>query len=78
MSEGYALTTHETLGVSGTKTGNWFDEVATPYYTFWEARLDVTLASPRRTPRPRSDRRPPGLTGDGVGASRSAPVHLTL
>jgi len=25
------LTSHNDLGVSGKKTGNWFDEVATPY-----------------------------------------------
>ena len=41
------LTSHEDMGVSGKKTGNWFDEVATPYYAFKAAGLDVTLASPR-------------------------------
>ena len=41
------LTSHENMGVSGKKTGNWFDEVATPYYKFRAAGLDVTLASPR-------------------------------
>jgi hypothetical protein len=28
------LTSHEDMGVSGKKTGNWFDEMATPYYKF--------------------------------------------
>ena len=46
------LTSHEDMGVSGKKTGNWFDEVATPYYKFKEARFDVTLASPRGGPAP--------------------------
>lgn len=41
------LTSHENMGVSGKKTGNWFDEVATPYYKFKAAGLDVTLASLR-------------------------------
>lgn len=40
------LTSHEDMGVSGKKTGNWFDEVATPYYAFKAAGFDVTLASP--------------------------------
>jgi len=41
------LTSHDTMGVSGKKTGNWFDEVATPYYKFKEAGFDVTLATPK-------------------------------
>ena len=41
------LTSHDMMGVSGKKTGNWFDEVATPYYKFKEAGFDVTLASPK-------------------------------
>ncbi len=41
------LTSHDNLGVSGKKTGNWFDEVATPYYTFKERGFDVVLASPK-------------------------------
>lgn len=41
------LTSHEEIGISGKKTGNWFDEVATPYYKFKEAGFDVTIASPK-------------------------------
>ena len=41
------LTSHEDMGVSGKKTGNWFDEVATPSCKFKAAGFDVTLASPR-------------------------------
>lgn len=41
------LTSHDVMGVSGKKTGNWFDEVATPYYKFLEAGFEVTLATPK-------------------------------
>ena len=41
------LTSHDLMGVSGKRTGNWFDEVATPYYKFKEAGFDVTMASPK-------------------------------
>jgi putative intracellular protease/amidase len=41
------LTSHDAMGVSGKKTGNWFDEVATPYYKFKEAGFDVTIATPK-------------------------------
>jgi putative intracellular protease/amidase len=46
------LTSHDVMGVSGKRTGNWFDEVATPYYKFREAGFDVTLASPKGGPAP--------------------------
>lgn len=46
------LTSHDMMGISGKKTGNWFDEVATPYYKFKEAGFDVTLASPKGGPAP--------------------------
>jgi len=41
------LTSHDELGMSGKKTGNWFDEVATPYYLFSQAGYEVALASPK-------------------------------
>ncbi|HSQ32470.1 MAG TPA: type 1 glutamine amidotransferase domain-containing protein [Gemmatimonadaceae bacterium] len=41
------LTSHDVMGISGKKTGSWFDEVATPYYTFMQRGFDVVLASPR-------------------------------
>lgn len=41
------LTSHDVMGLSGKKTGSWFDEVATPYYTFKERGFEVVLASPR-------------------------------
>jgi len=41
------LTSHDDMGISGKKTGNWFDEVATPYYTFTDRGHDVVVASPK-------------------------------
>jgi putative intracellular protease/amidase len=41
------ITSHDKLGDTGRKTGFWLEEVAAPYYTFKDAGVDVTLASPR-------------------------------
>lgn len=41
------LTSHDTLGDTGKKTGFWLEELAAPYYTFVDAGADVTLASPK-------------------------------
>lgn len=41
------LTSHDTLGDTGKKTGFWLEELATPYYRFLDAGFDLTLASPR-------------------------------
>ncbi|MBM7774922.1 putative intracellular protease/amidase [Actinokineospora baliensis] len=41
------MSSHADLGVSGKKTGTWFEEVATPYYVFTEAGFQVVFASPR-------------------------------
>jgi len=46
------LTSHDVMGISGKRTGNWFDEVATPYYKFQAAGLDVTVATPKGGPAP--------------------------
>lgn len=40
------LTSHERLADTGKKTGFWLEEFAAPYYTFLDAGVDVTLASP--------------------------------
>lgn len=40
------LTSHAELGNSGEKTGFWVEEFAAPYYTFIDAGIQVTLASP--------------------------------
>ena len=40
------LTSHDTLGDTGRKTGFWLEEFAAPYYTFRDADVDVLVASP--------------------------------
>lgn len=40
------LTSHDTLGNTGRKTGFWLEELAAPYYTFKDAGADIVLASP--------------------------------
>ncbi|ATR83519.1 type 1 glutamine amidotransferase domain-containing protein [Pseudomonas sp. FFUP_PS_473] len=41
------LTSHDTLGNTGHKTGFWLEEFAAPYYAFLDAGAQVTLASPK-------------------------------
>ncbi|MGU3359369.1 type 1 glutamine amidotransferase domain-containing protein [Methylobacterium sp. M6A4_1b] len=41
------LTSHDTLGDTGRKTGFWLEELAAPYYVFKDAGAEVVLASPR-------------------------------
>jgi putative intracellular protease/amidase len=41
------LTSHDTLGNTGGKTGFWLEEFASPYYVFKDAGVDVTVASPK-------------------------------
>ncbi len=41
------LTSHDTLGNTGNKTGFWLEELAAPYYVFKEAGAQLTLASPK-------------------------------
>ena len=40
------LTSHHQLGNTGRKTGFWLEELAAPYYTFKDAGVEITLASP--------------------------------
>jgi putative intracellular protease/amidase len=40
------LTSHDKLGNTGEKTGFWLEELATPYYVFLDAGVELTLASP--------------------------------
>jgi putative intracellular protease/amidase len=40
------LTSHDKLGDTGNKTGFWVEEFAAPYYTFIDAGVEVTLATP--------------------------------
>lgn len=41
------LTSHDTLGDTGEKTGFWLEEFAAPYYTFKDAGAEITLATPK-------------------------------
>ncbi|MFD1330388.1 type 1 glutamine amidotransferase domain-containing protein [Methylopila musalis] len=41
------LTSHDTLGDTGKKTGFWLEELAAPYYAFLDAGAEITLASPK-------------------------------
>ena len=41
------LTSHDTLGDTGRKTGFWLEEFAAPYYTFRDAGVEMVLASPK-------------------------------
>ena len=41
------LTSHDQLGSTGRKTGFWLEEFAAPYFVFWDAGVDLTLASPK-------------------------------
>jgi hypothetical protein len=41
------ITSHDQLGNTGKKTGFWLEELAAPYYTFKDAGVEVTLASPK-------------------------------
>jgi putative intracellular protease/amidase len=40
------LTSHDTLGKTGRKTGFWLEEFAAPYFVFRDAGVKLTLASP--------------------------------
>jgi putative intracellular protease/amidase len=41
------ITSHDTLGNTGRKTGFWLEELAAPYYVFKDAGIEVVLASPK-------------------------------
>ena len=41
------LTSHSELGNTGHKTGFWVEEFSAPYYTFKDAGVGITVASPK-------------------------------
>ena len=41
------LTSHDTLGNTGEKTGFWLEELAAPYFVFKNAGAEITLVSPK-------------------------------
>ena len=43
----FVVTSADSVQGMSFKTGSWLEEVAAPYYTFVDARCDVTLASPK-------------------------------
>jgi putative intracellular protease/amidase len=43
----FVLTSNDSLGSTGHKTGFWVEEFAAPYYTLTDAGHSVTLASPK-------------------------------
>jgi len=43
----FVLTSHDTLGNTGKKTGFWIEEFANPYYTLLDKGVDITLATPK-------------------------------
>jgi len=43
----FVLTSHDTLGNTGEKTGFWVEEFASPYYLLADKDVEITLASPK-------------------------------
>ncbi|TLP79153.1 type 1 glutamine amidotransferase domain-containing protein [Maribacter sp. ACAM166] len=43
----FVLTSHDTLGDTGKKTGFWIEEFASPYYTLLDKGIDITVATPK-------------------------------
>jgi putative intracellular protease/amidase len=43
----FVLTSHDTLGDTGKKTGFWVEEFANPYYTLLDKGANITIASPK-------------------------------
>ncbi len=41
------LTSHDTLGDTGLKTGFWLEEFAAPYFVLRDAGVQLTFASPK-------------------------------
>ena len=43
----FVLTSHDTLGNTGKKTGFWVEEFANPYYTLLDKGAHITIATPK-------------------------------
>jgi putative intracellular protease/amidase len=48
------MTSHDTLGNTGRKTGFWLEEFCAPYYTFLDVGANITVASPKKAVNRRS------------------------
>lgn len=46
------VTSHDTLGDTGRKTGAWLEEIAAPWAVFKDAGADIVFASPKGGPAP--------------------------
>jgi putative intracellular protease/amidase len=43
----FVLTSHDSLGTTGKKTGFWVEEFANPYYTLLDKGANITIATPK-------------------------------
>ncbi|QDO94866.1 type 1 glutamine amidotransferase domain-containing protein [Formosa sediminum] len=43
----FVLTSHDTLGDTGKKTGFWIEEFASPYYALLDNGAEITIATPK-------------------------------
>ncbi|WP_338359544.1 type 1 glutamine amidotransferase domain-containing protein [Yeosuana marina] len=43
----FVLTSHDSLGDTGKKTGFWVEEFANPYYTLLDKGVSITIATPK-------------------------------
>jgi len=43
----FVLTSHDTLGDTGKKTGFWIEEFAAPYYALLDKGVEITVATPK-------------------------------
>ena len=48
----FVLTSHSDLGETGDKTGLWLEELAAPFYSFLNDKVEISLASPAGGPVP--------------------------
>ncbi|WP_435139588.1 type 1 glutamine amidotransferase domain-containing protein [Formosa sp. A9] len=48
----FVLTSHDTLGNTGKKTGFWIEEFASPYYALADNGAQITIATPKGGPAP--------------------------
>ena len=69
------LTSHDTLGNTGLKTGFWLEEFAAPYFVFRDAGIELILAS-LKGGQPPLDVDGPLITGQNPASSTSTAQAL--
>ena len=74
------LTSHDTLGATGKKTGFWLEKFAAPYYVLCDAGAPVTLASPKggQPPLDPVSNTPETQTADTKRYQADAAAHAAL